>query len=67
MTAGQDIAAQDRALDALTLAWGSQYDEFSVYDGEWGAPRNDAGDDDIITAATPEELNRAIREREGTP
>ena len=66
MTAGQDVAAKDRALDALTLAWGAQYDEFSVCDGEWSAHRNDAGDDEVVTGATPEELNRAIREREDT-
>ena len=27
---------EERALDALTLAWGGQYDEISVLDSELG-------------------------------
>ena len=60
---------EDRVLDALTLAWGGEYDEIWVHGGEWGAHRKDAGDD-VITGATPDELDRAIRAdwaREGTP
>jgi hypothetical protein len=49
---------EERALDALALAWG---DEIWVHAGEWGAHRKDAGDDDVVTGATPDELNRAIR------
>ena len=52
---------QDRVLDALTLAWADEYDEIWVHGGEWGAHRKDAGDDDVITGSTPDELNRAIR------
>ncbi len=52
----------DRALDALTLAWGDDYDEIWLgHDGLWGAHRKDAGEDDVLTGATPDELNRAIR------
>jgi hypothetical protein len=61
---------EDRALDALTLAWGDEYDEIWVHDGEWGAHHKDAGDHDVVTGATPDELNRAIRAdsaRWGTP
>ena len=61
---------EDRALDALTLAWGDAYDPIWVHDGPWGAHRKDAGDDDVVTGATPDELNRAIRAdsaRRGTP
>jgi hypothetical protein len=52
---------EERALDALALAWGDFYDQIWVHDGEWGAHRTDAGDDDVVTGATPDELNRAIR------
>jgi hypothetical protein len=51
----------DRALDALTLAWGDDYDEIWVHDGKWGAHHKDAGEDDVLTGYTPDELNRAIR------
>ena len=36
------------------------YDEFWVHGGQWGAHRKGAGDD-VLTGATPDELNRAIR------
>ena len=52
---------EDRALDALTLAWGDEYDGLWVHGGEWGAHHKDAGDDEVVTGATPDELNRAIR------
>ena len=52
---------EDRALDALVLAWGDAYDEIWVYDGTWGAHHKDAGEDDVLTGQTPDELNRAIR------
>jgi hypothetical protein len=70
MRAGQAAAGasgtdEDRALDALMLAWGGEYDEIWVHDGEWAAHRKDAADGAAVTGATPEELDRAIREREG--
>jgi hypothetical protein len=52
---------EDRALDALELAWGGDYDEFWVGNGEWGAHRKGAPDDEVVTGATPEELNAAIQ------
>ena len=52
----------DRALDALTLAWADEYDEIWFHDGAgWGAHHKDAGEDDVITGSTPDELNAAIR------
>ena len=52
----------ERALDVLSLAWSDHYDEIWHHDGTWGAHREDAPDDDEITASTPDELNRKIRE-----
>jgi hypothetical protein len=53
---------EDRALDALTLAWADEYDEIWFHDGAgWGAHHKDAGEDDVITGSTPDELNAAIR------
>ena len=52
---------EDRALGALDLAWGAEYDEFWVSGGKWGAHHKGAGEDDVLTGATPDELNRAIR------
>ena len=52
---------EDRALDALTFAWGDEYDEIWIHGGKWGAHHKDAGDDDVVTGSTPDELNRAIR------
>ena len=58
----------DGALDALVLAWGDDYDQIWLgLDGQWGAHRKDAGKDDVVTGASPDELNQAIRTREGTP
>jgi hypothetical protein len=51
---------EDRALDALRLAWGDSY-EIYVTDGQWQAWHDDAPDQDILTGTTPDELNRAIR------
>ena len=60
---------EDRALNALALAWGDAY-ELYVVDGQWQAWREGARDEDILTGRTPDELNAAIRAdwaREGTP
>lgn len=60
---------EDRAFDAFTLAWGDAYDEFWHDASGWGAHRKDAGDDEVLTGDTPDELNAAIRAdwaREGT-
>ena len=52
----------EHALDALALAWGDDYDEIWLgHDGLWGAHHKDAGEDDVLTGSTPDELNRAIR------
>lgn len=59
----------DRALDALALAWGDAY-EIYVVGGQWQAWRDGAGDEDVLTGSTPDELNAAIRAdwaRESTP
>ena len=62
--AGRDPFAVDdvRALDALRLAWSGEYDEIWVHGGEWCAHHKDAGEGDVITGSTPDELNRKIRE-----
>jgi hypothetical protein len=50
---------EDRAVAALELAWAdSGYHGFSANDGLWSAISN-AGD--VLTGATPDALNRAIR------
>lgn len=50
---------EDRALEALDLAWGAAYD-IRVSAGQWGARRlGGAGTD--ISCSTPDELNAAIR------
>ena len=59
---------EDRALDVLALAWGDAY-EIGVVGGQWQAWRRGAGDEDMLTGSTPDELNAAIRAdcaREGT-
>ena len=61
-------AEEDRALDALALAWGDAY-KFYVAGGQWQAWRDGAADEDVLTGSTPDELNAAIRAdraREGT-
>jgi hypothetical protein len=60
---------EHRALDALALARGDAY-QIYVAGGQWQAWREGAGDEDVLTGSTPDELNRAIRAgqaREGTP
>lgn len=57
---GMPAAGEDRALDALDAASAGQYDEIGVYDGEWYAHREGAPEDDVLTAATAEELDAAI-------
>ena len=52
---------QVHALDALTLAWGDEYDEIWVHDGQWCAHRKGGHDENIITGDTPDALNQAIR------
>jgi hypothetical protein len=59
---------EDRALDALALAWGDAY-EIYVVDAQWQAWRHGPADEDILTGSTPDELNVEIRadwNREGT-
>jgi hypothetical protein len=58
---------EDRALEALRLAWGDAYDIGHEY-GKWVATSRDE-EKRTITGETPDELNRAIRAdwaREGT-
>jgi hypothetical protein len=52
---------EGKALDALTSAWGDQYDEIWVTDEAWYAHHRDAGKDEFLSGTTPDELNRAIR------
>jgi hypothetical protein len=56
---------EDRALDALELAWGGDYDEFWVYGSQWGAHRKGAPDDEVVTGATPDELHAKIQDDVG--
>jgi len=49
----------DRAAEALRLAWGTAYD-IGFADGAWHACRLD-GNGTLITGATPDVLNAAIR------
>ncbi len=59
---------EDRALDALAMTWGDAY-EIYIVGGQWHAWRQGAGDQDVLTGSTPDELNAAIRAdwaREGT-
>ncbi len=58
---------EDRALEALRLAWGDAYD-IGFERGAWVATSRD-GEARTFTGDTPEALNRAIRAdwaREGT-
>jgi hypothetical protein len=71
MTAGEGRAPsgadEDRALDALRLAWGHVYD-VTCENGAWTAASNDAGHR-TFTGDTPAALNAEIRTdwaREGT-
>ena len=50
---------QDRALDALRLAWGDVYD-LGFADSAYRAARID-GTGDLLTAQTPDELDAEIR------
>ncbi len=50
-----------KALDALGLAWSDEYDEITEDEGKWTAHHQDAPEGDVITAGTPDELNRLIR------
>jgi hypothetical protein len=51
---------EDRALDALTLVWGDEYEVYITGD-QWQAWRKGAPLQDMLAGATPDELNRAIR------
>jgi hypothetical protein len=51
---------EDRALDALMLAWGDAY-EIYISGSQWQAWHDDAPDQEMLTGTTPDELNRAIR------
>ena len=50
---------EDRALEALRLAWGDAYD-IGFERGRWIAQRRDGGGG-LLTGSTPDELSRAIR------
>jgi hypothetical protein len=56
---------EDKALDALELQWGGDYDEFWVYGGQWGAHRKGAPDGEVVTGATPDELTAKIQDDVG--
>jgi len=51
---------EDKALDALDLAWGEQY-EIWIDDGTWGAHRKGTPDSDAVTAATPDQLHANLQ------
>jgi len=63
MTDGHDpfTVDENKALDALTLAWGDEYPEIWVHGTEWGAHHKDAPEGDDLTGDTPDELNRDTR------
>jgi hypothetical protein len=65
--AGVPRGEEGRALDVLALTWVGQYDEIWVHGGERDEHREGPWDDYVATRATADELNRAIRAREGTP
>jgi hypothetical protein len=50
---------EDRALEALRLAWGDAYD-IGFESGKWKASRRD-GAAETLTGDTPDELNAAMR------
>jgi hypothetical protein len=50
---------EDRAIEALRLAWGDAYD-IGFADGAWRACRHD-GDGSVLTGRMPDELNAAMR------
>lgn len=56
---------EDRALDALRLLWGDVYGIGREH-GQWAARRQD-GRGAPLTAETPDELNRQMRDDWGTP
>jgi hypothetical protein len=56
---------EERAIDALELAWGETYDEFWCYDGEWRAHRRGAPDGEVVTGATPDELHANLQAAAG--
>jgi hypothetical protein len=60
-----------RALDALVLTWGDEYDEFWCHDGEWHAHLKGGRDEHVIAGETPDELNVNLRAdwlaRQGSP
>jgi hypothetical protein len=51
---------EDRALDALRLAWGDAGYVLTVNDGRWMARHADSGS--VLAGSVPDELNRAIRD-----
>jgi hypothetical protein len=51
---------EDKALDALTLAWGDEYEIYITGD-QWQAWAKGAPLQDMLAGATPDELNAAIR------
>jgi hypothetical protein len=50
---------QDRAIEALRLTWGGEYD-IGFADGAWHAARLD-GTGPLLTGEVPDELAAAIR------
>jgi hypothetical protein len=52
---------EEKALDALELAWAGTCDEIGVYDGRWYAHRKGSPDGDAVTGATPDELHANLQ------
>jgi hypothetical protein len=55
------IKNPESAHAALCFSWGDYCDEITEYDGLWFAHREGAPEGELITGATPDELNRKIR------
>jgi hypothetical protein len=51
---------EDRALDALTLRWGDEY-EIYLTGNQWQARHKGAPLEDMLDGATPDELNAKIQ------
>lgn len=57
---GMSEADEDRALDALTAEWGGEYEVY-LTDDQWQAWHKGAPLQDMLAAATPDELDAMIR------
>lgn len=56
---GMSEAEEDQALDALTIQWGDRY-EIYLTDDQWQAWHSGAPLQDMLAAASPDELAAKI-------